>query len=246
MDVSIVVTAYNYERYIDECLDSCFGQEGTTLDYEVIVVDDGSTDGTAALLARRSDPRLRVLQIDNSGIEQASNQGFAAARGRFIVRVDADDVLERSYLAQMEPILDQPFGFCYPDYTIIDGDSVPQEVMRLPAFDAAEVMGRGDFLATGTLYPAALLRAQGCYASQTRNSGLENFELILKLLDAGNTGLHVAAPLFKYRRHRVNMSATRTDSIIAYGHALFARNGLGPFRTNQYHPYKLTLPEQSA
>ena len=243
MDISIVVTAYNYARYIDECLDSCLGQQGTTLDYEVIVVDDGSTDDTPALLACRSDPRLIVLRIENSGIEMASNQGFAVARGRYIVRVDADDALAPDYVARMAPMLEQDFGFCYTDYTIIDGDSVSQEVVRLPDFDAAEVMTRGDFLATGTLYPAGLLRILGGYATQTRNSGLENYELIIKLMATGAMGVHVAAPLFQYRRHRVNMSATRTESIIAYGRAMFERNGLGAFRTNQYHPYKLVLPE---
>lgn len=243
MDVSIVVTAYNYARFIDECLDSCLGQNGTTLKYEVIVVDDGSTDDTPDLLARRSDPRMYVLRIENSGIELASNQGFGVARGRYIVRVDADDVLEHDYLARMEPMLAKGCDFCYADYTIIDGDSVPKEVVRLPEYDPEEVITRGDFLATGTMYLAELLRFHGGYASQTRNSGLENYELIIKLVAAGAKGVHVAVPLFKYRRHSINMSAVRVDSIIAYGCALFERNGLGAFRTNQYHPYKLVLPE---
>jgi glycosyltransferase involved in cell wall biosynthesis len=244
MDVSIIVTAFNYARYIDQCLDSCLGQQRTTLEYEVIVVDDGSTDDTPVLLARRSDARLQMLRIDNSGIELASNRGFDIAHGRYIVRVDADDALEPDYLARMAPMLEQGFGFCYSDYTIIDGDSMPQEVVRLPDFDAVEVMTRGDFLATGTLYQAELLRFHGGYASQTRNSGLENYELIIKLIGTGAKGMHVAAPLFQYRRHPINMSATRTDSIIAYGRALFERNGLGTFRTNKYHPYKLVLPEK--
>jgi glycosyltransferase involved in cell wall biosynthesis len=244
MDVSIVVTAYNYARYIDECLDSCLYQTGTNLDYEVIVIDDGSTDDTPLLLGQRSDQRLRVMRIDNSGIEVASNQGFEIARGRYIVRVDADDSLANNYLACMESMLERGFGFYYADYSIIDGDSMLQEVVRLPDFDAGEVLTRGDFLATGTMYYAELLRLHGGYATQTRNSGLENYELIIKLMAAGVKGAHVAEPLFQYRRHQINMSATRTASIIAYGRALFARNGLGLFRTNQYHPYKLVLPEQ--
>jgi hypothetical protein len=93
------------------------------------------------------------------------------------------------------------------------------------------------------LYPAELLHHHGGYDCQTRNSGLENYELIIKLMATGAKGVHVEAPLFNYRRHRMNMSAARTDSIIAYGRALFERNGLGMFRTNQYHPYKLVLPE---
>ncbi len=244
MDVSIIVTAYNYGKYIDECLDSCIRQRNTNLDYEVIVVDDGSTDETPALLARRSSPCLRLLRLKNSGIETASNHGFLAARGRFIVRVDADDVLEPDYLACMAPLMNQEFGFYYPDYTVIDSFSLSQEVVRLPEFDAAEVMTRGDFLATGTLYQAGLLHSISGYALHTRNSGLENYELILKLIAAGVKGVHVATPLFKYRRHLTNMSVTRTERIIAHGRAMFQHNGWGAFRTNQYHPYKLVLPER--
>jgi len=243
MDVSIVVTAYNYARYIDHCLDSCLCQSGTTLEYEIIVVDDGSTDETPALLARRSDPRLYVLRIENSGIELASNRGFGAARGRYIVRVDADDALELDYLARMEPLLEQGFDFCYADYTVIDGDSKPKEVVCLPDFDPAEIRTRGDFLATGTLYSARALHLHGGYSSQTKNSGLENYELIIKLIAAGANGVHIATPLFQYRRHSINMSSLRINSIIAYGHALFERNHWGTFCTNQYHPYKLVLPE---
>lgn len=246
MDVSIIVTAFNYARYIDECLDSCLGQKSTDLEYEVIVVDDGSTDETSVLLAQRSDARLRVLRIENSGIEIASNIGFTAASGRFIVRVDADDALAPDYLARMSPMLELECGFIYADYIVIDDSSVTLEEIRLPEFDVAEIMARGDFLATGTLYRADLLHSLGGYATQTRNSGLENYELILKLIDSGVKGTHLAAPLFQYRRHSTNMSVSRKASIIEYGRALFERNGLGTFRTNQYHPYKLVVPETVA
>lgn len=244
MDVSIVITAYNYDQFIDECLDSCLGQKCTSLDYEVIVVDDGSTDGTSVLLAQRNNPRLRVLRIENSGIELASNIGFAAANGRYIVRVDADDTLESNYLARISPLLSLESGFYYSDYRIIDSNGAILEQVCLPEFNVAEIMTRGDFLATGTLYRAELLHSLGGYATHTRNSGLENYELILKLINSGVKGIHVAETLFNYRRHRANMSASRKAGIIQYGRVLFERYGLGAFRTNQYHPYKLDLSEE--
>jgi glycosyltransferase involved in cell wall biosynthesis len=246
MDVSIVVTTYNYARFIDECLNSCLNQKGANLKFEVIVVDDGSIDDTPLLLASRNDSRLRVFRIDNGGVERASNYGFALAQGRFIVRVDADDVLDSNYLAGMSSFLNQDFGFLYSDYNVIDSSSVFQEAIKLPDFDPAEVMTRGDFLATGTMYPAELLRSYGGYSTATRNSGLENYELITKLIASGIKGIHVAVPLFNYRRHQINMSATRTASIVAYGQNLFERNCLGKFQTNQYHPYKLVLANQTA
>ena len=157
MDVSIIVTAYNYDRFIDECLDSCLGQQGTSLNYEVIVVDDGSTDNTSILLAQRSDPRLRVMKIKNSGIEHAANLGFSTASGRFIVRVDADDALAPNYLSRMESMLVQDVGFYYTNYSIIDGNSRKLDEISLPSYDACEILTRGDFLATGTMYRAELL-----------------------------------------------------------------------------------------
>jgi len=242
MDVSIVVTAFNYANFIEECLDSILDQRRSGLKYEVIVIDDGSQDQTPAILAGILDPRLRVLRTENSGIERASNAGFAAACGRFIVRVDADDVLEPDYLANISPMLKKDFGFCYGDYTIINGESVPQESVCLPDFDKAEILTRGDFLASGTLYPATLLREVRGYETSTRNSGLENYELIIRLMAMGTIGIHLAVPLFKYRRHEKNMSAERTNSIITYGHTLFKRYGLGVFRTNENHPYRKYLP----
>jgi glycosyltransferase involved in cell wall biosynthesis len=242
MNVSIIVTAYNYEHYIDECLDSCLSQINTSLEYEVIVVDDGSTDHTQSLLANRKDDRLTVVRIQNSGIERASNTGFELARGDYIVRVDADDVLSSNYLGKMELELHKGLDFYYSNYTIINDEGLQQEVVKLPAFDPKEIMKRGDFLATGTLFLSKVLKKNGGYSTKKRNSGLENYELIIKMINEGRRGLHVSLPLFFYRRHRENMSQLRLKSIIDYGCNLFERNGLGEFSTNQYHPYKLIYP----
>ena len=241
IDISIIVTAYNYARYLDECLDSCLGQISNGLKYEVIVVDDGSTDNTSSLLDNRSDPRLRIIRIENSGIEKAANTGFDAAIGKFIVRVDADDVLEVDYLAQMGRWLDKEYDFFYCDYSIIDENSLTQGAMRLPPFDQSEIFSRGDFLATGTLYNAEILRNIGCYSTHTINSGLENYELIIKLIVNGGKGCHIAEPLFRYRRHSANLSATSVARIVDSGRALYKAYGLGEFSTNRYHPYKLDL-----
>jgi glycosyltransferase involved in cell wall biosynthesis len=241
MDVSIVITAYNYAGYLTECISSCLNQEDAGLSYEVLVIDDGSTDETPALLANWESERLRKFRINNSGIEVASNFGFANARGNYLLRVDADDLLLPDYLREMRSHIKARWSFIYSDYQVIDADGRCVETVCLPEFEPAEIYSRGDFLATGTLYRREVLEAVGGYEIKVRNSGLENYELILRLLRAGHIGKHVKRNIFSYRRHSENISITKKGQIIKNGKILFARFSLGAYRTNEFHPYKLKV-----
>src|SRR5690606_15377347 len=86
--VSVIVPAYNAEAWIARAVDSALNQ--TFRDLEVVVCDDGSTDGTARILDAYRDPRLRVLRHDNRGRGAARNAAMAAARGRDLALLDAD------------------------------------------------------------------------------------------------------------------------------------------------------------
>jgi glycosyltransferase involved in cell wall biosynthesis len=240
---SIIITAYNYERYVQECIASCVAQEPPHGGYEILLVDDGSTDHTLEI-ARRAEPAIRVIAKANGGVEQAANAGLREAKGEFVVRVDADDRLNPAFLRTMVPALaESDFGaaFAYAEYETIDAESQRLEHVALPDFDVAEIRERGDFLATGTLYRKAALTQVGLYNEGVTNCGLENYELILRLLAADQHGRCVHANLFGYRRHGANMTATRKESIIAYGMQLAREFGLDGYRTNQFHPAGLVL-----
>lgn len=96
--VSIVMPAYNVEGYLDQCMETVVGQ--TMPDFEAILVDDGSTDGTyaAAQAWAARDERVRVLHQPNGGVSLARNAGMDAARGTWLAFVDPDDWLEPDYL----------------------------------------------------------------------------------------------------------------------------------------------------
>ena len=87
--ISVIIPAYNYGRYIRECLESVFSQ--TFPEIEVLVIDDGSTDDTPSILESISDPRFKHFRIANSGISRARNVGLSHAEGEFVAFLDADD-----------------------------------------------------------------------------------------------------------------------------------------------------------
>jgi len=97
--VSVVIPAYNTAGYIDRCLQSVTGQ--TLHDIEIIVVDDGSTDDTAACVEAHADARLTLLSQANGGPSSAKNRGLDRARGEFVLLLDSDDWVEPSYLWDM-------------------------------------------------------------------------------------------------------------------------------------------------
>lgn len=90
-DVSVVIPAYNSAHIINEALYSALNQSGISL--EVVIVDDGSTDNTAQVIAACADPRVRFIRQENQGPGAARNTGIRAARAELIAFLDADDIL---------------------------------------------------------------------------------------------------------------------------------------------------------
>lgn len=100
--VSVIIPAYNTAGYIERCLQSV--TEQTLRDIEIIVIDDGSTDDTAARVEAHPDPRLTLLRKTNSGPSSAKNLGLDHARGEFVLLLDSDDWIEASYLEDMSSV----------------------------------------------------------------------------------------------------------------------------------------------
>jgi len=106
--ISVIVPAYNVEEYLAACLDSILRQ--TFSDYEIILINDGSTDRTAEIISQySSNPRIRVHTQQNSGISVARNQGIKMSRGQYICYVDSDDIIAETYLEKLiTPLLQNP------------------------------------------------------------------------------------------------------------------------------------------
>ena len=104
VDVSVVMGVYNGSAEISATLDSLFAQEGVA--FEIVVVDDGSTDDTSGVLARYSDSRIRVIRQENQGLTRALVRGCAEANGKYIARQDAGDLSKPERLVEESSLLD--------------------------------------------------------------------------------------------------------------------------------------------
>lgn len=129
--VSVVIATYNMGQFIEQAIDSVLAQ--IDFEPEIIVVDDGSTDGTADLLRRYDhNERVKIILQENLGQPKAKNSGILAARGKFIAFCDADDYWQPNKLALQLPIMtDESVGVVYsstlqlfPDGTMRTGPTV--------------------------------------------------------------------------------------------------------------------------
>ena len=121
MLLSIIIPVYNVEKYLAECLDSVCSQ--TLKDLEIICIDDGSTDNSAAILAdyARRDPRIRVIKQANAGVGAARNRGMDEARGKYVAFVDADDYLDLRMAEDTVALCEKnDLDFCLFDFICFD------------------------------------------------------------------------------------------------------------------------------
>jgi len=113
-----VVSTYNQARYLRDCVNSILNQTATA-DFEIVIVDDASTDGTDKIIHSFTDTRIRYMRHDtNMGIVATYNDGFATAKGKYIARIDADDRYRPHFLSAVL----QVFGK-YPDVGLVYGDA---------------------------------------------------------------------------------------------------------------------------
>lgn len=134
--VSVILPTYRRAHLVGRALQSVLAQSYP--DFEVIVVDDGSLDGTREVIARFADPRVRYIFQENRGLAGARNTGVRAARGTYIAFLDDDDEYLPTKLAQQVPALDAhpEYSVVYSDVYLCDADGKP---MRL----VADALGRG-------------------------------------------------------------------------------------------------------
>ncbi len=126
--ISVIVPVYNKAASLAACMDSLFCQSLPVK--EVIVVDDGSTDGSLSVVERyAADPRLHIVSQANAGVSAARNRGLAAASGEYVLFVDGDDLLDPEAVSIWSEILEQKRYdlICGGDRVVADRTTVEEE-----------------------------------------------------------------------------------------------------------------------
>jgi FkbM family methyltransferase len=209
--VSVIVPSWNSERTLRETLLSVANQ--TYRNIEILVIDDGSTDSTAAVAEEfcKSEPRARLVRKENGGLSSARNRGIAESRGDWLAPIDADDLwhptkIEKQMAVALSAI--EPIGFVYCWYRIVDEEghvieSGPRPTLRGSIFDQlayVNVVENGSAL---LLWREALLKI-GCYDENL--SACEDVMLQLRIARSYPVEV-VPEYLVAWRRHSSNMSS---------------------------------------
>jgi hypothetical protein len=210
--VSVLIDTYNHERFIEQAIQSVFAQDFPAADREILVVDDGSTDGTAEVL-RRFEPQVRVLRKPNGGQASAFNAGIPACRGEIIAFLDGDDWWASGKLRRVVDVLVRDPNVGLVGHGILetfeDGSercAAPEkpERLRLDSFAAARVFRlRKSYLGTSRM----TLRADvaGRILPVPEALVLEADEYLFTLAAAVADIVILQEPLTHYRVHAGNL-----------------------------------------
>jgi glycosyltransferase involved in cell wall biosynthesis len=197
MSVTVVIAAYNAEQTIGAAIESALSQTLAANEFEVIVVDDGSTDATASIVRRFGSP-VRLIEAPHRGLAATCNAGLNEALGERFIRLDADDALDPDCLLILERVMsvNPSVGCAFGDRleTFPDGRRVRVD---LEPFDLLKM------IACGTMFRTALAREAGGYDDLL----FEEYDFLLRYLQRAPRTFHVPVPLYTYTRHDAGMTA---------------------------------------
>jgi glycosyltransferase involved in cell wall biosynthesis len=218
--VSVLMPTYNPGRYISEAIESILGQ--TLTDFEFLISDAGSTDGSLEVIQRYadSDPRIRLIIRPKAGIVRALNELIALARCDLIARMDADDIALPARLERQVAYLND-----HPECVLV-GSRV---LIIDPEGGELTILGRAlsheqivdDFLANRgqmVYHPAVMYRRQvvmGLGGYDDRMVEAEDLDLFLRLAEVGQI-VNLPEPLLKYREHLKKTGRVRAEQLEPY------------------------------
>lgn len=212
--VSVIIPCFNQGQYLTEAVTSVLNQ--SFQDFEIIVVNDGSTDSeTNAILRAFSAPKTTVLETKNQGLGAARNFAIRASRGEYILPLDADDRIGESYIEKAVRILDEGsnVGIVYCEAELFGARSGPWKLKpyRFP-----------DILLHNVIFASAMFRKSDWEMTDGYRAEFaywEDFDFWLSIIELGRDVVQIPEVLFNYRKHATSKTAVGSRQQLDDAHA---------------------------
>ena len=201
--VSVIITNYNYGHFLARAIRSCIQQSLSEESYEIIVIDDNSTDHSRAIIDNFGKHVKPIFNEKQMGIAYCSNVGIKHSHGIYVIRVDSDDYINFKTLEILMMFLNQnpTYAYAYCDHLLVNEDEGREH--RVFMNDEETLMNHG----AGIMFKKSAIEAVGLYDEEMMNC--EDMVLLKTLKLHGYKGLHVRLPLYRYLRHGANMTEDR-------------------------------------
>lgn len=205
--ISVILSIYNGEKFIGDTIKSILQQ--TYTDFELIIVNDGSTDHSEEVISTFKDDRIHYVKQENKGTASAKNTGLRLAKGDFITFHDSDDIsLPNRFERLLEAFFSEKIGLTHSDMLLMDENDSPFSYWGSSNILPNQIFSF--FLHVGTPFnnPTILYRKETLenlsFDEKLKNTG-EDTDLVLKITRKWPS-YHIPEPLYLYRRHQTNVT----------------------------------------
>lgn len=210
------MSVYNGEKYLREAVDSILNQ--TFTDFEFIIINDGSTDGTREILESYSDSRIRLFHQENIGLTKSLNKGLKSVLGEYIARQDADDISHRDRIDYQVSFLDKHMciGLVGTNVAFIDQRGTIFSFWRPPTThdDIRKQLLKGNSFCHGSvMFRKECLETVGYYREQFRYT--QDYDLWFRISDKYEVA-NIERILYKFRRNSHTISRKKLSKQLDY------------------------------
>jgi len=195
--ITVIMRTYNNEKFIQKAVESVIGQ--TREDFELVIIDDGSTDDTAKIVASFADKRIRIVTQKNSGAIESAYSGINNTKGKYITFLDADDEMKKNALEELATPLDndQTTGFTYSDYEEVELSTKRKKIVTLDNIF--------NHVVCGMMFRKSIIDDIGFW---DRSFLLPEYDFIIRVRKKYR-GHHIKKALWIYNRHQSSMTADK-------------------------------------
>lgn len=210
--VSIIVPVYNAENYIQQTIDSVLAQDYEN--WELLLVENGSTDRSVQVIKQYDDPRIRLIVMDgNVGAANARNEGMSQAEGVYVGYVDADDLWRPDKLSvQLAYMQKNNAGFCFTGYEFGDENAVGTgKIVKVPeTLTYKQALSNTTIFTSTVMFDTRLIAKDKLYMPNVKS---EDSALWFRILREGNIAYGLNENMVIYRRPANSLSSNKIEAL---------------------------------